>query len=85
MATWRDAGIFSDRERAALCWAECLTGLSLPGAARERENAYIELCARFDGDEVLALTTGIAGINAWNRIGAGLRFAPPPATGLAAA
>ena len=43
------------------------------------------LCARFDGDEVLALTTGIAGINAWNRIGAGLRFAPPPATGLVAA
>ncbi len=82
LATWREAGVFTAREGAALRWAECLT--ELPCAVAASDDAYATLCAHFDADEILALTANIAGINAWNRVGAGLRFAPPPATGLAA-
>ncbi|WP_238120159.1 MULTISPECIES: carboxymuconolactone decarboxylase family protein [unclassified Xanthobacter] len=74
VAAWRDAGLYSERESAALAWAEALTELG-EGAASEA--AWAALRVVFSEAEATYLTVSIATINAWNRIGVGLRFAPP--------
>ena len=82
VATWPEAGIFSDKECAALAWAETLTrldGRSVP------DEAYESVCRHFDEHEVIALSVAVANINAWNRLGAGFRFAPPIPKRVAAA
>jgi AhpD family alkylhydroperoxidase len=74
VATWHEAGIFSDKECAALAWAELLTRLADRSVPDE---AYEAVCKHFSQDEVIALSVAIANINAWNRLGAAFRFAPP--------
>jgi AhpD family alkylhydroperoxidase len=74
VATWRDAGIFSEREMAPLIWAEALTGMINQPIA---ETAYGALRWHFSEAEAIHLTAAVANINAWNRIAGGLRFAPP--------
>ena len=74
VATWHEAGIFSDRECVALAWAELLTRLADRSVPDE---AYAAVCKHFSHDEVIALSVAIANINAWNRLGAAFRFAPP--------
>ena len=74
VATWHEAGIFTEQEGAALAWAETLTRLadrSVPDAA------YAEVRRHFTEAEVIQLSAAIATINAWNRLGAAFRFAPP--------
>ncbi|SDD16607.1 alkylhydroperoxidase AhpD family core domain-containing protein [Cupriavidus sp. YR651] len=78
LAGWRDAGIFSEREQAALGWAEALTCLADPAA---RDAALAAARATFQQSELVHLAATIAGINAWNRIAVGLHFPPPPAAG----
>ena len=74
VAAWEEAGIFSERECAALAWAETLTRL----ADRSVPDAAYEAVRRHLGEsELLLLSTAIATINAWNRLGAAFRFAPP--------
>jgi len=74
LAAWRDAGIFSERETAALGYAERLTllGHSALGAADRLEPGN-----PFFAVEIEQLTIAIATINAWNRLAAALGFAPP--------
>ena len=74
VAGWRDAGIFSAREQAALAWAECLTALATEGAP---DAVYEALRSQFTETEVTFLTVAIGAINFWNRLGVGLRFSPP--------
>jgi len=76
VAAWRDAGIFSPREEAALAWAEALTRLGPHAAAPADWTAVREV---FSEPEAMFLTVAIATINAWNRIGVGLAFTPPVA------
>jgi len=74
VATWHEAGIFSDKECAALAWAEALThlaGHSVP------DGVYDAVRRHFSESEVVFLSTAIATINAWNRLGVAFRFAPP--------
>ncbi|MDB5929948.1 MAG: alkylhydroperoxidase like protein AhpD family [Polaromonas sp.] len=73
LATWRDAGVFSPAEMAALAWAEHLAHLSRDGAP---DAAWTELQAHFNEKQMVALCVAIASINAWNRICVGLRFIP---------
>ncbi|MFC2967346.1 carboxymuconolactone decarboxylase family protein [Acidimangrovimonas pyrenivorans] len=73
VACWRDAGLFDAREQAALAWAECLTEIGPDGVP---EPLHAALRAVFTETEIVALTAAIATINAWNRLGVGLRFAP---------
>jgi AhpD family alkylhydroperoxidase len=75
VAAWRDAGVFSAQEEAALTWAEQLT---LMAAAEIPAGAYPALRAQFSENEAVFLSVAIATINAWNRLGAGLRFSPIP-------
>jgi AhpD family alkylhydroperoxidase len=74
VATWREAGVFSTRERAALAWTEALTLMAQQPVA---DAAYAALQAEFSDPEIAFLTTAVAAINAWNRIAGALQFAPP--------
>lgn len=74
VAVWREAGIFSARELAALAWTEELTALGMHGPSDE---AWAAVREEFSEEEAIFLTAAISTINSWNRIGASLRFAPP--------
>jgi len=74
LAAWREAGIFSPRERAALDWTERVTRLAQQPIDDE---ALAALKAHFIEREIALLTVAVSQINAWNRIAAPLRFTPP--------
>ncbi|SOC85091.1 alkylhydroperoxidase AhpD family core domain-containing protein [Ensifer adhaerens] len=74
VAAWRDAGVFSERELAALAWAEHVTKLD-DGETTEQLRASLR--GHFSDDEIVHLTVAIANINAWNRIAGTLHFPPP--------
>jgi AhpD family alkylhydroperoxidase len=78
VATWREAGVFSARERAALAWTEALT---LMAQQPVTDALYAEVQAAFTASEIAFLTAAVAAINAWNRIAGPLQFAPPKPTG----
>ena len=82
VATWREAGVFSEKECAALSWAEALADLA--GRSVTDED-YAAVAKHFSEEEVVFLSVSIANINAWNRLGAGFRFAPPIPKRVAAA
>ena len=73
VAVWREAPIYSARERAALAWAEALT--LLPD--RFGDEVYDEVQREFSETELMYLTSAIASINVWNRFGAAFRWTPP--------
>ena len=88
VAVWREAPVFSPRERAALAWTEALTLLSETGAP---DDVYEEVARQFGPEEQVALTLAIVAINGWNRLAVGfrqpvgaLRLASPPRAGLKA-
>jgi AhpD family alkylhydroperoxidase len=72
VAVWREAPIFSPRERAALAWAEALT--LLPDGVSEE--LYAEAAREFSESELMYLTSAVASINVWNRFGAAFRWTP---------
>ena len=74
VAVWREAGVFTAREMAALGWTEALTQMSPAGVSDE---AYENAVAEFAESELAFLTAAIASINAWNRIAMAYRFTPP--------
>ena len=73
LITWREAPFFSARERAALAWAEILTGIAQTGAP---DADYAVVQSAFTEKEIGDLTIVIALMNAMNRIGVGSRLAP---------
>lgn len=72
LTAWRESGLYSARERAALAWTEALTYLPETGAP-DADWAGVE--AVFDEDERAWLTLAIGAINLWNRVQAGMRSA----------
>lgn len=74
IVTWRETSFFSERERAALNWAESLTNVSTTHAPDED---YDLLKAHFSDKEIADITVVISLMNAMNRIGIGQRLAPP--------
>lgn len=72
-ATWKEAPVFSPRERAALAWAEAVTVL----VAQEVPDALYEaLQAEFTPVEIANLTLCIGEINTWNRLMVASRTPP---------
>jgi AhpD family alkylhydroperoxidase len=74
LATWRDAGLYTARESAALAWTEALT---LQAHHPIDEAAFAAVAPHFSEQELVFLTAAIGQINCWNRIAAPFRFAPP--------
>jgi len=63
---WREAPFYSDRERAALAWAEALTKLAPGGVVDEK--IYEAALNEFSEEELIDLTFAIIAINSYNRL-----------------
>jgi AhpD family alkylhydroperoxidase len=70
---WREADLYTAREKAALAWTEALTRLT---ETRAPDEAYEAAKAEFSDEELVKLTLMINVINSFNRIGVGFRRAP---------
>jgi AhpD family alkylhydroperoxidase len=70
---WRECPYYSERERAALAWAEAVTRVAdghVPDAVHETARAA------FSEAELAQLTLAVAAINAWNRLSIAARLVP---------
>ena len=65
LPAWREAPFYSDRERAALAWAEAVTQISANDAPDE---LYAEVRRHFEEKALVDLTLAIIAINGWNRL-----------------
>jgi AhpD family alkylhydroperoxidase len=74
LSAWRESTLYSDRERAALGWADALTLVSETHAP---DDAYEVLRRHFTEEEQVKLTLLIGLVNAWNRINIGFRAVHP--------
>jgi AhpD family alkylhydroperoxidase len=79
---WREAPVYTDRERAALAWTDAVTLISKTHAP---DDVYTEVRAHFSEAETVNLTMLIATINAWNRLSISFRAVPPVKAGAATA
>jgi len=70
---WRECPYYSERERAALAWAEAVTRI---GDGHAPDAVYDEARAQFSDRELCDLTLAVAAMNAWNRISIAGRLAP---------
>ncbi|MFA9216892.1 MAG: carboxymuconolactone decarboxylase family protein [Sphingomonadaceae bacterium] len=78
---WREAPFFSERERAALQWAEAVNAIPL----RQPEDADFALLQQhFNDEEIVDLGYVIAAIRGWNMMNISLRNPIPevPAPGM---
>ena len=67
---WREAPYYSERERAALAWAEAVT---LIADTRVPDEVYEEVKLQFTEEELLDLTVAVNTINSYNRINIAFR------------
>jgi AhpD family alkylhydroperoxidase len=70
---WRESGLYSDPERAALAWTEALT---LVNTTHAPDEDYAALKSHYSEKQIADLSWAIATINAWNRIAIGFRATP---------
>jgi len=70
---WREAPIYSARERAALAWTEAVTKISDHHVPDE---VYDEARRQFSEKELVDLTAAVIAINAWNRAAIAFRATP---------
>jgi AhpD family alkylhydroperoxidase len=64
LSCWRETSLYSERERAALAWAEAVTRLE---NRRVPDDVYEQARTRFDEEELMRLTLAVIAINGWNR------------------
>ncbi len=74
LPVWRETPFFSNRERAALAFAEDVT---LAARNHVPDEAYDAVAAEFSDAEIGALVSLIVTINAWNAIGVSTRAWEP--------
>ncbi|MBV9773081.1 MAG: carboxymuconolactone decarboxylase family protein [Gemmatimonadetes bacterium] len=73
VSAWWEFAFFTERERAALAWAEAVTRVAdghVPDAV------YQTARTAFSEDELISLTLAVVEINAWNRLATSLRWLP---------
>jgi len=73
LSAWREAPFYTERECAALEWAEALTLISENDIP---EPLYNYVREHFSGDELITLTMAIIAINSWNRLAISFRTVP---------
>ena len=71
---WHESELYSERERAALAWAESLTNIA---TSRAPDDVYDEARRQFSEKELTDLSVVIGMINLWNRLAIGARSAHP--------
>jgi AhpD family alkylhydroperoxidase len=62
LSAWREAPFYTDREKAALAWAEALTKVHVS------DEVYAQAKKHFSDEELVDITLLITTINTWNRI-----------------
>ncbi len=62
LSAWHEAPYYTERERAALLWAEAVTSSKVP------DDIYAEASRHFSDQELLDLTMAVNLINVWNRL-----------------
>jgi len=65
LVAWREAPVFSSKERAALAWAESMTHLV---GGDVPDHIYEQARDQFSTKELADLSFAVAEINAWNRL-----------------
>ncbi len=73
VSAWREAPFYSERERAALTWAEAVTKISDDQVPDE---VYEQVRQHFSEKELVDLTLALIAINSWNRLA--ISFRTPP-------
>lgn len=67
---WREAPFYTDRERAALAWAEAVTNLT---DGHVPDEVYEQARKQFSEEELIDLTVGVIAINSYNRMNIAFR------------
>jgi len=70
ISAWREAPMYTDRERAALAWAEAVTKLTNQDVPDE---VYEQARQQFTDEELVDLTMTTLAINCYNRINVAFR------------
>lgn len=68
--SWREAPFYTERERAALAWAEAVTKVT---AGHVPDEVYHEAIKQFSDTELIDLTMAVININSYNRINIAFR------------
>lgn len=67
---WREAPFYTDREQAALAWAEAVTQVS---EGHVPDAVYEQARSQFSEQELINLTLAVVTINGWNRLNIAFR------------
>jgi AhpD family alkylhydroperoxidase len=70
LPAWREAPCYTERERAALAWAETVTLLK---DQQVPDDVYEQARRQFDEKALVDLTLAIVAINGWNRLSVSFR------------
>ena len=70
---WRESPFYSERERAALAWAEALTRVS---ESQVSEELFESARRQFSEAELANLTLAVVSINGWNRLNVAFKIPP---------
>ena len=70
---WREAPVYSARERAALAWVEAVT---LVTQGQIPDDVFEAARQEFSEKEIVDLTAAAIAINSWNRIAIAFRVPP---------
>lgn len=70
---WRESPFYSERERAALTWAEAVTMIT---EGHVPDEVYDEVKNQFSEAELANLTLAVVAINGWNRLSIAFRTTP---------
>jgi len=73
LSAWHETPFFSDRERAALEYAEDVTRV---GESHVSDEVWARVRQQFSEDELVALTFALVAINGWNRLAVSFRIPP---------
>ncbi len=79
---WREAPVFTARERAALTWTEAITLIT---QGHVPDKVFEEVRQQFSEKEIIDLTAAIVAINTWNRLAIAFRVPPQLSSARAAA
>ena len=67
---WREVGLYSERERAALEWTEALTRIA---DGHVPDEVYAAAREQFSEEELVNLALAVVAINGWNRLSIAFR------------
>ena len=70
---WRESPFYTERERAALAWAEAVT---LVADGHVSDDVYEQARSQFSEEELISLTLAVITINGWNRLNIAFQTVP---------